>query len=58
MYSFRCLDGEFQYDEKSFKEMCRKMYSNIVDNPNISQDIKEAWLELCVINTDIDFLCR
>ena len=58
MCNFRCLDGEFQYDEKPFKEMCRKMYSNIVNNPNISQDIKEAWLELCVINTDIDFLCR
>ena len=37
-----------------FKEFLNEMMPNIHTNNNISQDIKDAWIELCVVeNSDL-----
>lgn len=38
--------------------MAKDTYSNIKNNPNIPQDIKDCWLELCIETCDIYELCN
>lgn len=39
-----------------FKELLNEMMPNIHENNNIPQDVKDAWIELCVVeNGDLIF---
>lgn len=44
---------EFYIAREGMLDMSRQMYSSIKDNPNIPQDVKDAWLEMCVSNADV-----
>lgn len=51
------MEGTFYTDDCYLLDAARTIYSNIVNNPRISQDIKAAWLEVCINTVDIYVLC-
>ena len=51
------MESIFYMDDDPFSCMAIDVYPQIVNNPRISQEIKNAWLELCIINADVDILC-
>lgn len=51
------MEGTFYIEDCYLLEAAQKIYPNIVNNPRISQDVKDAWLEVCVNTVDIDILC-
>lgn len=51
------MEGTFYIEDCYLSEAAREIYPNIINNPRISQDIKDEWLEVCVNTVDIDVLC-
>jgi len=47
----------FEINDECINKMAREIYSSIVGNHNIPNDIKNAWLELCITSSDIYALC-
>jgi hypothetical protein len=52
------MQGEFTVDDLALNIWARDMYGSMFGNNRIPQEIKDAWLELCVVTTDIDKLCN
>lgn len=50
--------AEYAVENHALNTMARDMYSAIKDNNNIPKDIRDAWLDLCVVTTDIENLCN
>ena len=48
-------ENDFTIFTLNIREMCKQMMPNIHRNKNIPKEIKDAWIELCLI-TNIDKL--
>jgi hypothetical protein len=43
----------FEVERKDLLNLGQSTYNAIKDNPNIPNDIKESWVEVCVSSCDI-----
>ena len=44
--------------EINFHEVAKNFYNDIKENKSISDDIKQSWLETCIVFCDVTDLCN
>ena len=43
----------FYIEQEDLLKMGQNIYCSIKDNPNIPDEIKDAWLEVCIDSVDV-----